>query len=129
MSEEEIGEFWKFLLKKHWFRLLPFVLVIGAAFISGIYVFLWHNEIGVGIGSYWGYTFNDWSFGLILVYLLMLLLREFLLVGLPTLAVLGIIFGIMWYALSPEKREELKRRRKNTVKEKTQVMEQADVQH
>jgi len=108
MSEEEIGDFWKVMLKKHWLRLLPFVLVIIAAFISGIYVFLLHNEIGVGFGTFWDYTFNDWSFGLIFVYLLMLVLRLFLLVVLPTLGVLGIIFGIIWYTMSSEKREELK---------------------
>ena len=109
MSEEEdTGELWQVLLKKHWFRLLPFVLVIIAAFISGMYIFLLHNEIGVGFGSFWSYTFNDWSFGLIFVYLLMLLLRLFLLVVLPTLGVLGIIFAILWYTMSREKREELK---------------------
>ncbi|MFX0074414.1 MAG: hypothetical protein ACFE96_03155 [Candidatus Hermodarchaeota archaeon] len=108
MSEEEIGPYWEFLLKKHWYRLIPFVLVIIAAFISGIYVFFWHNEIGFGMGSFWSYTFNDWSMSLILGYILMLALREFLLVGLPTLAVLGIIFSILWFSLSLEKREELK---------------------
>ncbi|MFX0177098.1 MAG: hypothetical protein ACFE85_12810 [Candidatus Hodarchaeota archaeon] len=118
MSEEEIGEFWKVLLKKHWLKLIPFALVIIAAFISGIYVFLWHNEIGVGFGSYWSLTFNDWSFGIVFVYLLMLLLREFLLVGLPTLAVLGMIFGITWAALSPETREELKAMNKREDEEK-----------
>ncbi|NHJ19560.1 MAG: hypothetical protein EAX91_01360 [Candidatus Lokiarchaeota archaeon] len=118
MSEEEIWPYWEFLMKKHWFRLVPFVLVIIAAFISGIYVFLWHNEIGIGTGSFWSYTFNDWSMGLIFVYILMLALRELLLVGLPTLAVLGIIFSIMWFTLSLEKREELKAMNKQHEGEK-----------
>jgi hypothetical protein len=108
MNDEEIGNGWEFILRKHWLKLIPFVLVIVAAFISGIYVFLWHNEIGLGFGTFWSYTFNDWSFGLVVVYILFLALREFLLVGLPTLAVLGVIFGIMWYSLSTENREELK---------------------
>ena len=108
MSEEEIGEFWEVVLKKHWFRLIPFVLVVIGAFISGVYVFLLHNEVGMGFGSFWSLTFNDWSFGLIFVYVLMLLLREFLLVVLPTLGVLGLLFCIMWFTMSPEKREELK---------------------
>jgi len=117
-SDQENGEIWEFLLKKHWFRLIPFVLVVIATIISGIYVFLLHNEIGVGFGSFWSYTFNDWSFGLIFVYILMLALRELLLVGLPTLAVLGIIYGIMWYALSLEKREELKAMNKREEEKK-----------
>ena len=112
MSEENIEEsseeYWKFLLKEHGLRLLPFIPVIIAAFISGIYVFLWHNEIGVDGMSFWTYTFNDWSFGRIFGYLLWLILREFLLVGLPTLAVLVIIFSIMWFTLSLDRREELK---------------------
>ena len=107
-TEESSEEYWKFILKKHGFRLLPFILVIVAAFISGIYVFLWHNEIGVDGVSFWTYTFNDWSFGRIFGYLIWLILRELLLVGLPTLGVLGIIFGIMWFTLSSDKRDELK---------------------
>jgi hypothetical protein len=101
-------EYWKKLLKEDWFRLLPFLLVIIAAFFSGIYVFLWHNEIGLGFGSFWTYTFNDWSFGLLAVYIVMLIVRELLLVGLPTLGVLGLIFIIIWFTLAPEKREEFK---------------------
>jgi hypothetical protein len=118
MSEEEIGGFWKVLLRKHWLKLIPFVLVIGAAFISAIYVFLWHNQIGLGFGSFWTYTFNDWSLGLIFASFFMLLLREFLLVGLPTLGVLAIIFGIIWTAMSTETREELKVLGKREEKEK-----------
>jgi hypothetical protein len=103
-EEEEIGEFWEFLLKKHWLRLLPFVLIIIGAFISGIYVFLVYNETW----GFWTYTIGDFSFGRVVGYLFWLILWEFLLVGLPTLGVLGIIFGIMWFTLSPEKREQFK---------------------
>jgi hypothetical protein len=92
MSEELSDEaFWKYLIKNHWLRLIPFILVAIGAFFSGIYVFLWHYQIG----GYWTYTFNDWSFAAIWVYLFWFALREFLLVGLPALAVFGIIFAII----------------------------------
>lgn len=117
-TEEEIGEFWKVLIRDHWLKLIPFALVIVAAFISGVYVFLWHNEIGLGFGSFWGLTFNDWSFGLCFVYFFMLLLREFLLVMLPTLGVLAILFGLIWAATSPENRQKLKELNKREEEKK-----------
>ncbi|NHJ25077.1 MAG: hypothetical protein EAX89_10905 [Candidatus Lokiarchaeota archaeon] len=113
MDEEVSDEgFWKFVLKKHWLKLIPFILIAFGAFISGVYVFLWHNEIG----GYWNYTFNDWSFAAIWVYLFWFALREFLLVALPTLAVFGIIFGIIWFTMSEDLRAELKERGKREDK-------------
>ncbi len=107
MDEEVSDEgFWKFVLKKHWLKLIPFILIAFGAFISGVYVFLWHNEIG----GYWNYTFNDWSFAAIWVYLFWFALRELLLVALPTLAVFGIIFAIIWFTMSEDLRAELKKR-------------------
>jgi hypothetical protein len=88
-------------------------LVAFGAFISGIYVFLWHNEIG----GYWNYTFNDWSFAAIVVYLFWFAIREFLLVALPTVAVFVIIFCIIWFTMSEEMRTEIKERGKHKEKE------------
>ncbi|MFX0059765.1 MAG: hypothetical protein ACFE85_13780 [Candidatus Hodarchaeota archaeon] len=111
MSSEEISDeaFWKLLLRKHWMRLIPFILVVIGAFIGGILVFLRY----INLEGYASWTFNDWSFGGVWVFLFWIALWELLIVGLPTLAVFCILGFLMWRTLPEEDRAEIKRRGKS----------------
>lgn len=111
MSSEEISDeaFWKIMFKKHWIKMIPFILIAIGAFIGGILVFLRY----INLAGYASFTFNDWSIGLIWYFLFWLFLWELLIVGLPTLALFGIIGFLMWRALPEEDRVEIKRRGKS----------------
>jgi len=111
MSSEEISDeaFWKIMLKKHWLKMIPFILVVIGVFIGGILVFLRY----INLEGYASWTFNDWSFGRVWVFLFWFFLWELLIVGLPTLGIFGIIGFLMWRILPEEDRTEIKRRGKS----------------
>jgi hypothetical protein len=111
MSEEEVKDkqFWKLIIKKYWLRAIPFVLIVIGAVVSMLYVFIWHVETGDGVRVYATMTFNEFTVGSVIGFILLLIVREILLVGLPALGALGITFAIVWFfTLTPENREELK---------------------
>jgi hypothetical protein len=110
MSSEEMRDetFWKLMLKKHWLKLVPFVVAFVFIFIGGLLVFLKYIEVE----GYATWTFDDWSIWRIIVFLFWLCLWELLLVGLPSLAFFGILAGLMWFLLPEEDRAEIKEARK-----------------
>lgn len=123
MNEEEpSGEsfeisdeaFWKLMLKKHFWKLVPFIAVIIAAFISGVYVFVTLIELPTEYpeGPYALWYFNDWSIGRVIWFVIIFLVRELLFVGLPTLGVFAIIGAIIWFTLPDADRAEIKARGK-----------------
>ena len=125
----EVRDFVRVLLKKYWYILL--IVVIGAvgAFVGGITVellFIDSSEIG-GNGAW---TFNDFSVGSSLAFIIVSIGWLLLLVGLPLCGYFALIGVIFWWKIisadnkayikekfrHEEKREEKKAHRKKKAK-------------
>ncbi|MBY9005589.1 MAG: hypothetical protein KGD63_02420 [Candidatus Lokiarchaeota archaeon] len=116
MSENELSDlnFLKFMVKKYWKILLLIVIGLVVAVIAAIFT-LFGIFQNLEIGGYGAWSIGDFSVGDVILGCLWVLLLELLIVVLPTIAYLGLIFGIWWYKLlSQEDKDEFKRREKSS---------------
>ncbi|MBD3187590.1 hypothetical protein GF325_12220 [Candidatus Bathyarchaeota archaeon] len=120
-NENEKSDLWKDFIRDYWKFALIGVAGIVAAFIAGVFVFLWRVDVApavLGTPPFIG----DWSVKLCILFFLNVLLWEFLIVGIPFISGLGAVFGLWWYRLSQEEKEKYdlkdkKHKRKPTVKD------------
>ncbi|MBN1216923.1 MAG: hypothetical protein JXA99_15965 [Candidatus Lokiarchaeota archaeon] len=118
MDDETLSDisFFSFMVKKYWKIALLLVIGIVVAIIAAIFT-LFYIFYHLDIGAYGTWSIGQFSVGDVILGFLWVILLELLIVGLPTLAYLGTIFGIWWYKLiSPEDKEELKKREKQSNK-------------
>ena len=100
--------FFKSFARKHWKVILPLVGAAIGIFIGSILVLLWfigYSEIG-GHGTW---TFATWSMASILDFLLNLILWEFLIIGIPIIAIGLVVFFQWWNKLPDEDKEALEK--------------------
>lgn len=100
--------FFKSFTRKHWKAVLLLVLAAIAVFIGSICVLLWfvgYSEIG-GHGTM---QLGDWSMAVLIDFILNLILWEFLIIGIPTIAIGVVIFFQWWKKLPDEDREGLEK--------------------
>ena len=103
-------EFGKKMLKKYWKWIMLIVPIIVVAVIGAILVLLQHIRLSP-IGGFGNWNLGDWSIGTGIMFFLWLLLWEFLIVGLPTLGVLGGGFCYVWMkVVSEEDKKEINER-------------------
>jgi len=103
-------EFGKKLVKTYWKWMLLAIAIIVVAIIGAILVFLQHVLL-CPIGGNGRWTLAEWSIGTGIMFFLWLLLWEFLIVGLPTLGVLGGGIGYFWMkVISEEHKKEIDER-------------------
>lgn len=123
MNEEEPERisnklFWKKLVIKYWYVVLVFGLLLIGAFIGFVFTVDWYISAS-DIGGYGSWTFNDFSMGTAIFWILVLFLWIFLIDILPVLAVAGAIIAILWFAvLPPDVIEEIKTRWKRDEDER-----------
>jgi len=122
-SEENSNEisnevFWKNLVVRYWYFVLIFGLIIIGAIIGFILTLDWY--IGTStIGGQGTWTFDQFSMGTAIEWVIFLFLWILLIVVLPTLAVGGIIVATIWFAVfPPELKEEIKSRYKKDEEHK-----------
>ncbi|TFF87428.1 MAG: hypothetical protein EU548_10300 [Promethearchaeota archaeon] len=110
MSEE--FKFWMGMIKKYWYAIILYSLalvgfIVGAIVVLSLYI----SAPDIAGGGVW--TFDDFSLGAALLWIIFLVLWELLLVVLPVAAYLGIVTAIFWYAiLSEEDKVAMKEREK-----------------
>jgi hypothetical protein len=100
--------FFKNFVRTHWKAVLLLVLGGIGVFIGSICVLLWfigYSEIG-GHGSL---LLGNWSMETIINFLLNLILWEFLIIGIPIIAVGVVIFFQWWKKLPDEEKEGLEK--------------------
>jgi len=124
MSSEEKSKrvldewFWKRLIRKHWIITIICVAAVVGALIGGILIILLYIPASE-VGGYGAWTFDEFSMGTAFVWVLYLILWEFLLVGLPVVAFFGILIALLWFKILPEdEKEEIKERLKKEEMEK-----------
>ncbi len=114
-SEEDSNEircevFWKNLAVRYWYFVVIFGVIIIGAIIGFILTLDWYVDTSA-IGGNGSWTFDQFSMGTAVLWVIFLFLWIVLRVVLPTLAVAGIIIAIIWFAvLPPELKEEIKLR-------------------
>ncbi|MDH5439174.1 MAG: hypothetical protein OEZ48_00475 [Candidatus Bathyarchaeota archaeon] len=122
-SEENSNEisnevFWKNLVVRYWYFVLIFGLIIIGAIIGFILTLDWYINTST-IGGQGTWTFDQFSMGTAIEWVIFLFLWILLIVVLPTLAVAGIIVAIIWFAVfPPELKEEIKLRFKKDEEHK-----------
>jgi hypothetical protein len=110
MSIEEKAEekFWMNLARRYWYFIVIFILLMAGAIVGLILTLDWYVKTQA-IGGFGAWTFNEFSFGEATIWCIFLFLWTLLFVGLPTLAVAGLIFAIAWFVvLPPEVKAEIK---------------------
>lgn len=116
-SEESTNEvsnegFWKNLVVQYWYLVFIFGLIFVGAIIGFIYTLEWYVDTSA-IGGNGSWTFDQFSLGTAVEWVLFLFLWMLLIVGLPTLAGAGILAAIIWFGiLPPVIKEEIKIRSK-----------------
>ena len=112
-SEENINKksnevFWRNLFVRYWYIALIFGIIIIGAIIGFILTFEWYIDTST-IGRHGSWTFNQFSLGTAIEWVIFLVLWTLLFVALPTLAASGILLAIIWFVvLSQELKDELK---------------------
>ena len=110
--------FWKNLVVRYWYFVLIFGLIITGAIIGFILTLDWYIDTST-IGGQGTWTFDQFSMGTAIEWVIFLFLWILLVVVLPTLAVGGIIVAIIWFAVfPPELKEEIKLRLKKDEEHK-----------
>jgi hypothetical protein len=105
-NEEEVkDEVWKKFLRRHWKIVLMIIGAAVGAIIDGIFVFLWvHLKIQIEYPAL--VAIGNWSMHYVVIFLLRLLLWEFVCVGIPIIVVAAVIFFQWWKKLPDDEREE-----------------------
>lgn len=122
-SEENSNEisnevFWKNLVVRYWYFVLIFGLIIIGGIIGFILTLDWYIDTST-IGGQGTWTFDQFSMGTAIEWVIFLFLWILLIDVLPTLAVAGIIVAIIWFAVfPPELKEEIKLRFKKDEEHK-----------
>ncbi|NVM29893.1 MAG: hypothetical protein HWN65_13700 [Candidatus Helarchaeota archaeon] len=109
-NETEVSdEVWKKFLRRHWKMTLMIIAGISVATIGGFllfYFFILPNAIGTGIVPL---ALSAWTMGNVISFILNIILWEFLIIGIPAIAVAAVIFLQWWNKLPDEEKEEYQR--------------------
>jgi hypothetical protein len=113
MSEEKYEDrpskvFWRNLLVEYWqFAVIYGVITIGAI-IAAILTLFWYVDTSP-IGGQGTWTFDQFSMGSGIEWIIFLILWTIVIVGLPVLIIGGIVTGALWYQIfNEDKREAVK---------------------
>ena len=104
---DELDKIWKKFLSKHW-QMLILWIIAGILVVTGaIYVFLWHvgNAQATGLVPE---TLDLWAMNHLVIFILYLIVWEFLYVGIPTLVAIAAIYFRWWKRLPDKERKEYK---------------------
>jgi uncharacterized BrkB/YihY/UPF0761 family membrane protein len=113
MSNEEISEetFWKRKIRDHRITFIIIIIAAVCAIAGGLIVLFWF--IGASpFGGFGTWTFDQWSVGTLILFVLFLFLFELLLVGIPAILFFGIGGYLWWRRLPAEEKQEFKEREK-----------------
>lgn len=106
-QDKEIKEeVWVTFLRKHWKVVIIIISGVIAAAVGGLFVFLWVKDVAQATGLVPATTLGDWTIGYCITFLLNVLLWEFIIIGLPLIAVAAVIFLQWWNKLPNEEKEE-----------------------
>jgi hypothetical protein len=94
----EVRDFIRVLLKKYWYILVIVLIGIVGAVVGGITVELLYIESS-DVGGYGTWTFNDFSVGTALLFILQSIGWLLLLVLLPLIGYFALVVGIFWWKI------------------------------
>jgi len=100
--------FFKSFARRHWKAIVPLIGAAIGIFIGIILVLLWFINYW-GIGNPGMELLNTWSMATVINFLLNLILWEFLIIGIPIIAIGVVVFFQWWKKLPDEEREDLEK--------------------
>jgi hypothetical protein len=107
-SEKSSKLFWKNLVIRYWVYVLIFGLIIIGAIIGFILTLDWYL-VNASIGGQGTWTFDQFSMGTMVEFVIFLFLYLLVFVGIPATAAAGITVAILWFAVfESELKEEIK---------------------
>ena len=106
---ENCEKIWNKFLRKHWKMLIIFVIGAILAFIGVILVYLWFVGDAQATGMV-PETLGLWSMGYFVTFLLNLIAREVLFIGVPVIIAAALTYFIWWKKLPSEERKEYRDR-------------------
>ncbi len=108
IEKEPEEKFWRNLARRYWYFIVIFILIMAGAIVGFILTLDWYVKTSA-IGGFGTWTFNDFSMATAVHWCIFLFLWTLLFVGLPTLAVVGLVAAIAWFVvLTPEVKAEIK---------------------
>lgn len=120
MSEEKSDKtFWKAWALKHKGALFIMIIAGVCAFIGVILVGIWVLEANPFVDPRTG-TFNDWTLNYVVGFIILIILWELLLVGVPVALFFGVGGYIWWSRLPEEEKQEMKERDKKEKSHKAE---------
>ena len=120
-SEQSSKLFWKNLVIRYWVYVLIFGLIMIGAIIGFILTLDWYL-VNASIGGQGTWTFNQFSMGTGVEWIIILFLWLLVIIGLPSSVLVGLIVGIIWFAVfDPELKEEIKLRSKREEEKKRRL--------
>lgn len=122
MSDEiSEGSFWMGMIKKHWYVLIIYGIALAGLIVGGFLV-LWkyieswsYSLLPSGPNS----TFNEFSLGIFVLWIIWLILWELLYVWLPVIGYCIVVTVILWYKIIPEEDKQAIKSREKKEKKKT----------
>ena len=102
-----MNKVWKKFLSKHW-QMLALWIVLGLLVVIGaIYVFLWHVAEAQAT-SLVPTTLDLWAMSNLVIFVLYLIVWEFIYVGIPVIIAIATIYFGWWKRLPDKERKEYK---------------------
>lgn len=101
---------WKTFIQRHWHLFIAFIGVMVLAIIGAILVFLWVVQ-NVQLAGIVPESLGLWSMNSLIMFILNLLLWEFIYIGIPIIVFVLLVYGLWWKRLPDIEREEYKEKK------------------
>ncbi|MFX1410864.1 MAG: hypothetical protein ACFFA6_10950 [Promethearchaeota archaeon] len=114
---EEISDevFWKNKIKQYWKVFIICIIAVIVCLIGALLVLVWFIETST-LGGQGDWTFNDWTLNYVVGFMILIILWELLLVGVPAALFFGLGGYLWWKRLPEEEKQEYKEREKREKK-------------
>lgn len=117
MSDEVSEEtFWGRMIKKHWYVVIIYGIAIVGLVLGGFLVLWKYIESWSALGP--TTTFNEFSLGTAVLWIIFLILWELLYVWLPVIGYCIIVTLVLWYKILPEEDKQAIKSREKKEKKK-----------
>ncbi|MFX1293977.1 MAG: hypothetical protein ACFFD2_03825 [Promethearchaeota archaeon] len=106
-NEQNNDKIWKEFLRNHWKFCIIVVVGVVIAISGAVLVFLWRvSEAPTALGT--PVNIGNWTVGFMVIFILNLILWEFLIIGIPILVAIAACYLLWWNKLPEEEKEKYK---------------------
>ncbi|MFX1320602.1 MAG: hypothetical protein ACFFAQ_03050 [Promethearchaeota archaeon] len=107
--------FWKNIIKQYWKIFVICIIAVIVCAIGVLLVLVWFIETST-LGGQGEWTFNQWTLNYVVGFMILIILWELLLVGVPAALFFGVGGYLWWKKLPDEEKQVFKGREKREKK-------------